>query len=498
MHSRRRHVKCGEEKPTCKQCQRSSFTCGYVPLPRQSDPTLQPQVSVAPAQVKPTWAELELNHYCRTQVIMTNSGCEFTSELWHLHVLQGSREEAAIWHACNYFAAVSRLNRTSHSGTMNIVFGESLRQYSAALKSIMKVATRRKLSIPDKSAILVVNALLVVSSFRSGKLDEAVTIISNSIRLLQEWDFQGYELQSPCPVPMMLLALFFVKIERVFQNCFLVSTKLGSGWEKVLSTLQDMPIVSSVGACLELEMLWNESIALIGNLSFQPSAQEVQTANTLRAAFRHRFVIWTLRYQIYRQSQLTKVDHARNGIMNIRQMLVDILLRVDMANLETSWDEFDDEFAQATILAEFIAKRDMKESVLTPLKAMLLKVLHFMAKVCRNPALRRKMVTLIREKFENSSQNNAAEASKVSRTQIIDAIIELEETAWYAPEEGRNCSEWETGCVAGEVICNYHRVAEVHANINPSLRFNITLRTVGDMVNNRPGHTRRVTAWVFS
>lgn len=166
-----------------------------------------------------------------------------------------------------------------------------------------------------------------------------------------------------------------------------------------------------------------------------------------------------------------------------------------MANLETSWDDFNNEFAQATLFTELVIGQDNRHSGLPPLKAMLHKVLHFMARRCRKPVLRRKMITMLAEQTRQLDRTGTEVKRSTSHTQIIDAIVRVEESAWSV-EDGKDSRVCicKTGCVPGEFICNQHRVAEVYADIQSVTGFEITLRTVGDVVGDRPGHKQLVSA----
>lgn len=102
-----------------KRCVASGFSCGYPPLSSQNGALLaQLRVSVAPAEVDPTSAELELNFYFRQQLIPQLDD-ELNSELWHVHILQAALDQAAIWHTCNSLAAVHRQRLTEAEVELN-------------------------------------------------------------------------------------------------------------------------------------------------------------------------------------------------------------------------------------------------------------------------------------------------------------------------------------------------------------------------------------------
>lgn len=244
-------------------------------------------------------------------------------------------------------------------------------------------------------------------------------------------------------------------------------------------------------------MLWIGLQAVIQNLPFRPSPRELSIANTARYAFREPFEKWIARFQEFQSSPyVTKGDRGRVDILKIRQILVGVLLKVDISNMEICWDEFNDEFSKATTLIELVLSKDFKDSGLPLFTPMLAKMLHFMAKACRAPILRRKMIALLQLQLETAAFLFTAKRKHCSYTQVIDAIVNVEEGGWI--QGGKESCQCLPCCVPGEFICNNHRVMEVHANIMPDDSKVLSLRTTGDVLNNRSGQSFSVAAATWS
>lgn len=275
----------------------------------------------------------------------------------------------------------------------------------------------------------------------------------------------------------------------------MASSKPAWHWDEALSSLQKRQIGSPADACLELEMLWIGLQAILQNLPFRPNAEQLRNANSARLSFYQRFKNWVTRFHHLSSAQNSSTtDNGRIAILQVRQILVGVLLRVDMANLETSWDDFHEEFTRATLLIEQLLDQNTQDSGLPAFTPMLLKALHFMARVCRNPVLRRKMITILGVQHRKALSTVHKTAKHPSYTQIIDAIVTVEESAWTEKELCHCLPE----CVPGEFICNNHRVAEVDFKFRPNSLDELTLRTVGDVSNNLPGQMLFIKARMWS
>lgn len=192
-------------------------------------------------------------------------------------------------------------------------------------------------------------------------------------------------------------------------------------------------------ACLELELLWIELQAAVRNLPLQPSKGEVSRANVKRGMFRIWLGSWTDRFQQFRLSAHgTKSHRFRIVILRIRSILVEILMRIDITNMEAGWDEFDDDFAKAILLTEVLCKQDEDGIVgLQSVTPMLTKILQFVATKCRNPVLRRRTITILAVLSKRFVDQVYNQSINTSYTQIIDAIVNMEERAWSVKPSGK-------------------------------------------------------------
>lgn len=454
--------------------------------------------SVSPLKTKPTAWERDLNYFFRTKVIM-NCADEFNQELWDFHIPLASQSQPPIWHACNAYAALYRYQLSKSNPDKQItkqIHEESMKQYSSALKCVIQLTRKSDLTVADKSSILVANLLFVCCCLSRGDFDSAMAVISNSINLTQQWSFWDHD-EAPTPIPSNLIVLFFAKIGRVLHQSLLTHGHAPWPWKEALTSLQSQTFTSCADACLELEMFWTGAQALIEELPVEPKAAQLTRIKSAQEGLNSGFQLWKSKFDAL-QGQYTaaEADRARFIILHIRKILVGCLLTVDLEGLELSWDAFNDDFARAALLAESILLTGPERTAVPNFAPMLAKSLLFMAKVCRQPALRRRMVSMLRPQLRRVRILSAEE--DYSPTQIIDTIIAVEERGWMSIELGQPECACFPPCVPGQFICGGHRVSEIHVNPRPGKASELCLRTHHDVVNTRPGHMMFVAAPVWT
>ncbi|KAJ3499180.1 hypothetical protein NLG97_g527 [Lecanicillium saksenae] len=438
---RSRRIKCDEAKPSCKRCTTSRIVCDFVS--RGAKASLAPTLTVSgsPLLAQPTQSEQELIHLFRTKLTL-NSADEFNEDLWRVHIPLASQSHEPIWHASIAFAALWRYQMAKSSTDKLFkrqMHEESIRQYSSALNCIIQLTRKPKLSMADKSSILVANVLFLRCCMYRGDAKAGQAIVASSVQLIQHWDMFGSD-KSSTPIPSNMIVLFFSKMGRYLYQSLLTTGHSPWQWEKGLTALQDQPIISYTDACLELEMIWTGARAVIEDLPVQPKMKQMERAYGLQVKFRDSLDMWNSKFDALRRLAHTPgTDQIRLTVLLVRKILVSILVNVDIGRLETSWDDYYKDFERATLLAESVlmtggTDRDKRKTIFTP---MLAKSLHFMARVCRHPRLRRQIVKLLAPQLGMVRLLSLEE--DYSPTQIQETIIAVEES-------GKNGTS--------DVICN--------------------------------------------
>lgn len=450
--------------------------------------------ALSPLKTTPTEQEKQLNHFFRTRLTL-NSADEFNQELWDVHIPLASQSQPTVWHASNALAALFsyQLSKSNPDTALTRrMYEESLRQYSSALNCVIQLTRKTELSAAEKSSILVANILFLRCCLCRGDFPSAMIVIANSIKLTKHWKYWEYD-SSPTPIPPNLVILFFTKIEPVMHESLLTTGPALWQWKAALSSLQTQPFTSSEDACLELEMLWTGMRAVVDKLPVFPKPKQLEEAAASRTRFRQDFESWECRFETLQLlAGLAKTNRGRFMILHVRKILVNILTRVDLSQLETSWDEFNHLFERATLLAESVLRERQADSKIPAFAPMLTKSLHFMAKVCREPKLRRRIIAALRPQL--CMVRLISQKEDYAPTQIVDTIMAVEESGWALAKDGRSECNCLLACVPDIFICRNHRVVEVNASARSGRATELCLRTRGDVANKRPGHILFITA----
>lgn len=492
---RARHIKCDESWPVCFQCFRSQRTCpGYVG--RRPSVLIRP--SLNSTSIVPTRIELELVEYFRNRVIGFASD-EFHREFWLHSILQVSRSVTAVWHATNALAASIRgrdYRAMSHpslgqSLQEKEVREQSLHQHSMALRHIYKITESQNFSAWDKTIVLICNVLLAIYAI-PGNAQAGLDIIGSSLALIKHWRFWEC-LHSPSVSLLATQMLyFFVKGERRKQESLFLTTEATSGgWHEAVEFLQKQPLMSAIGAYLELDMMWSDAMGLLEGVPFQPTSTEIDATTLCRTMLRKQFDVWETRYNRLVCSSMI-IDPVRLAVLGARRILLKIVLRLDIAHLwdEMCWDEFTAEYNTALGLLDPILTKPAEPVGLgqgrsdNKFTQQIWRLLNFIARMCRVPETRRRAASLMHQSMRAMLRSRPpAMASSVPNANLppllVTRFIELELDAYI------ECCE-QPKCIRGQFVCPNHRISQVRGNQDmngPSF----TLRTVGDVLNNRPG-----------
>lgn len=511
-------------------------------------------------QVDATDQELELFHFYRTEVTgrYTNS---FNGSLWGIHILQGAQHHPCIWRACNAVAAMAQWNNirstlgsmesmssTSAASTaardrMRYLYAIGLRQYASSLKLIIQMAQlaqkHNTLSFSDKSVILATNMLFIICNINGNEVSDSLSHFANGVNLIEQWNL-WQELRPPflpaldsvnsvdsvdtnsndAIIPIVPLLLFYVQTDGVALD---VSPPVPSQervwrWKNALVALQKQPIFSSMAAYLEQELIWIGTRGILQRVPIVPSPREKEDIDGCRLGMKMYAENWKTRFDKFQYSKsLPTVNKSESGlitIINMRYILLTVMLQVDIANSETSWDAFEPQFETIIQLLESLLGRhatveepysqnrtettqtrkidsfSSKPSLLNPLPFRLFP-LFYVAKICRHPGIRRRAIALLGE--QRRRENVFGHKSDISYLlKAAIAIMEFEEGAWSTREEISSKGQRQRKvvgcpCVPGRFICHGHRVHEFKFIDFQASKAEIELRTVADVMHNRPG-----------
>ncbi|KAJ6787430.1 hypothetical protein PWT90_03270 [Aphanocladium album] len=242
--------------------------------------------------------------------------------------------------------------------------------------------------------------------------------------------------------------------------------------------------MSIIQAYVEFEMIWISVWATWNNLPLRPTQTDTRVATSA-----------------------LRSNSLQVSILKIRSILINILFCVDLDWSEslwdkTCWDDFWHRFAGAYNLLEVTLEKENKATKKSEFDAQftpsLYKALNFIARMYRQPELRRKAIALLRKSLTVATGRLSKISGNLVLELISDQIFEVEEKAWTDDAAKEDCGE-SPRCVKDKFICNMHRVTRVLAPREIAERgVDYTLLTTGDVLNDRPGRKESVRAVFFS
>ncbi|KAK2593392.1 hypothetical protein QQS21_008923 [Conoideocrella luteorostrata] len=387
----------------------------------------------------------------------------------------------------------------------------AMKQYAKSLKFVMDmIQSDRPLSYSDKATILTTNFLFVLHCAQQNTLPESLLHLMNGFKLIQHWRFweppldynaslssSSSSLQpAHSALPNMPVLSCYIQTEEGMANDMPAASSWAWQWEHAVFSVQKRPFISLSDAHLEIEMIWIGARSLVKRMPLKPNQAEVNFLEEKRMGLCVYTQNWAMRLGAFQASHhISESDNARISILKVRKILLDVLLSVDVNQFEICWDAFQPQFERAILLVEALLHKHEGDHTAKPehvepysLLPILTNSLHYICRVCRCPSLRRRAIALLKEQ-QRTERIFGVLGGLVQITQSAEMMMHLEERAWVL---GRNTQDdnLECICLAGKYICSNHRVFEL--NIDHSRRV-FSIRTVGDIVQNRPAQTVALT-----
>lgn len=458
---------------------------------------LQPQFTPFPPGVEASQQDLHLFDYLRGDSLL-DMGDAFNETFWSSHLLLAAKHHTVVWHACISFAALSKRARRLMTGEMETALADpdtqnlytlALRQYHISLVHVGKMATKDNVSVADKSIILVANMLFLLCAISRGDMIEAGTLHTKGIHLIHAWKiWQPGSAAISHPFSNRHLLLFYIQLNGLFNSLSRNPNVLD--WTPAVYSLQRQPFSSITDACLELEMIWTGLRGLLESGPF-PAPSRMQPETHVfedRLVFHSSIELFKARLHEFKSSPYMRAsDAGLLAILEMRQILIDILLRVDMNNAELCWDQFNSQFERAISLAPRpLVEKKSQNMVCSnehyPATPTLTISLNYIAKVCREPRVRRRVIVQMQEQRRREIMMDSRTTVAVY-LHMAQLIAQLEEKAWSKPDEDvPDCR-----CVKEEFVCNSHRLAEFQIHVRRDSSTELVARNVHEVATGAVG-----------
>lgn len=481
-------MKCDEARPACKRCTTTGRKCdGYNSLPLLVS---QPDAA-APALTRSTWDERRMFFFFRTETASSVAG-PFDQSFWTVDLLRATQVHPAIWHASVAVAAMYKrytipADAPASAGLRRGLYEFALAQYNASIGGLMGVARRDDPSPDDKDVVLATSVLYSGLCSLRGDPKEAFLHMRSGLRLFRQWKhWERRGCRGGGVLPVNSLITLFNRFDSQALNLLDDASRLESEGEDIPREPSNGSFTSVTEAYFEFELTLNGLVDLRQRKDLVSGPQGSCSLRENRLALRNALDAWGAKFAaLYPLLKESEMEAAL--ILRIRQIAFEIALAIDVAHWELAWDEFREQYEQIVtlsrqLLEEYHPMSSGDSESCAPMfsfAASVCEPLYITASSCRDHSIRREAISLLR-----SWPRRECLWDSVLAASLGESIMLLEEKAVI---DVRNGSGEECYCVEDVFICHGHRVAGTKLELLGEGVGMVTLRTVNDIVAERPG-----------
>ncbi|OAR01828.1 hypothetical protein LLEC1_06695 [Akanthomyces lecanii] len=445
----------------------------------------QPDVTVSPPGVKTSEQEMmQFRFLC--QVAASSMAGVFDQKFCSRDMLQATSFHPIVWHASCALAAMYQREsllagssdihgRAKTAAQRQDLRSFALEQYNQSIAGVLGIMESVELSSLDLEVLLTTTLLFTAISSLQGDMPAAILHIINGQRILQRWK------RGIADAPMKMTGgknrsstglLTPSSVEAVMGRLVSQSSTIRQiPWSEEYYKSLEAPVISQDAFCspedayYEFEPLSKAYFELGENNKFIMDPAKRQPPFQVRMAYLAALGEWTMKFDTM-QRRPGIMDSPTNReavlVLQARQIGMEIEVQRDPAGQETTWDEFNVQFARIVALGEQL--RDglhQGAGRVFSFSSSMMDVLFVTAIRCREHGVRHRAMELLR-------RQNAREGLCNSRLAFAIAAgwAEIEEAPGTAKrriaedgivvEGGEECA-----CEAERFICGEHRVTAV-------------------------------------
>jgi hypothetical protein len=438
--ARNRHVKCDEEKPSCRRCLNVGRTCeGYITTSKTTKPWSVVTVYLPPPQKQRSALLVSQETEFYHQNIAPKLSGYFHSDFWHVLIMQFSQSEPAIHHAVSAISAIHRgIEHTSSKADLsqNPWNRSALQHYNTAIKC---VSTRMQQDPNSKLIPLMVSLLFTCIEFLHGDAQSAMIHMRSGFTMLEQ--SRQHSSSASSDISDLQHTTDASAIERylvpVFSALDILCVLFGQvySFERPSTGTDDVTFTTVLGARQRLVELMDAAVRFI----YVAEARVYDRAVTMDdyiTQMKLENELWEWRSRLddlvsnLIRSNEPPVENAIY-LLCIHHRVVSIWLSVCLSNEEAAMDAHTTSFEEivdlgSKLTTETIQQRPEKFSF----ELQIIPPLYYTAIKCQVPSVRRRAVELLRLAPRREGLWNAHVATKVA-----EMVIEIEERS-MACEEG--------------------------------------------------------------
>lgn len=420
----------------------------------------------------------------------------FDHSFWKVNVLQAARIYPAIWHASLAVAAMQERN-IIHAESRNHdikrkFYGFALIQYNAAIKLLLEIAKKPTQSTAEQETLLMASMLFTTLSILQADGSQAITHANNGIQLFYRWRYWEQAEQARQTGDRILSPDFFSTIVAVATSQFHYDRSVISPWslrnlsKRAGSTAE---FESASDAFTSLEPFLTGMMEIMNGLN--PDTDQVEQLRLIREkqkSYATDFSGWKKKFARLTETK-TLSEEESWAVMQIQALSIgtNITLNLNLDDMDMAFDDFYSSFEEIVMLTEMLLETEDRgpKQWGYSFSHSISMLLFFVSTCCRDSALRRRAIALLRSIPDKTSYIYSKLTAK-----LCESIMEAEEAGQCSEEQGEDC-----GCKAGEFICRGHRVVFRDTQVVGYGEIVVTIRTVADLQRDQPG---RVASLSFS
>ncbi|KUJ06421.1 uncharacterized protein LY89DRAFT_603422 [Mollisia scopiformis] len=428
-----RHVKCGEERPSCDKCTSTGRTCdGYdftaeEPSSSRSSSThsLVPTLGTSPSSsIVANDREQRSFHFFRQTTVAHLSGC-FSEDVWDNLVLQTSHHEPAIRHA---IIALGSLHEryVTHAALINrqdALDDFALQQYNLAIRSLMEPLSRKKRLSVD---VMQGSYGPAIAHIRSGNkiLHELQYDETN-----KEYSHHTLEVSRNPYVPTNVVEDLFLRLD--FQATQMVGEHSWEFYGKSSRTLQKLtPPRTFTALSMAREqfiLCWHRCSFLLHELDQNLESPDIMALFATWQKTSSGIVdAWNAAFESFleeNEDKLSENEKRGAAIMKILKATGFMALRNahPTAHDQVKWDQFRDQYEEIVDLAEGIISSSAGIPQFS-LDMGIVGPLYEVTARCRDPFVRRRAISLLK-----SAQRQEGVWNSFLTATVAERVVQIEE-----------------------------------------------------------------------
>jgi hypothetical protein len=253
---RARHVKCGEEKPTCQRCRDVGRPCGGYKAalsPSEghgSSPTPSLSPAALPGLMSPVQNAVERRYfnYFRQHTIPDLAGYDSQSYFWNYIVLQTCHASPAVLHAALALGALYEHTHNGSAASDDKIGRLILQQSNKAIRNLCIQGPK-----PPVQVALVCCVVFICLGNAQGDHEGALRHLQNGLSMLEEWRLQEGGTKSTrvqetfaqvfCRLDIQATSFLDSRQPRLYSNSFNGVSAYGSIIPKSFASLSDAQVV---------------------------------------------------------------------------------------------------------------------------------------------------------------------------------------------------------------------------------------------------------------